>query len=146
LTPQFIEWKQPSLGGASRPFPVLQKRVCFTELSPSELNGHAEKFGHFALEFEIDVVRRLGAMLVFYVPQPTSESGDGSVVGTALLAIAMDTRVVIQRMAGLNEILHGSTPVAENLNFQPGFAGAGRGRRGSGKLGRRAVAAMASAV
>jgi hypothetical protein len=27
LTPQLNEWKQPSLGGAPRTFPVLQKRV-----------------------------------------------------------------------------------------------------------------------
>jgi hypothetical protein len=87
LTPQFIEWNQPKLGGAPpRVLSVLQKRVCFTELSPGELSGHAEKFGRFALEFEIDTVRRLGAMPVFYVPQPTSESGDGSLVGTALVA------------------------------------------------------------
>ena len=135
LTPQFIEWKQPVLGGGTRTFPVLQKRVCFTELSPSELKGHAEKFGHFALEFEIDVVRRLGAMPVFYVPQPTSQSGDGSAIGTGLLAIAMDMRVVIQRMAALDKILHGSTPVLEKFNFQTGFVGSPEGQ-GSFKIDR----------
>src|SRR5713101_4938638 len=65
LTPQFIEWSQPSLGAPPRVLPILQKRVCFTELSLNELPGHAEKFGHFSLEFEIDRVRRLGAMPVF---------------------------------------------------------------------------------
>jgi hypothetical protein len=59
LTPQFIEWSQPNLGGLPRTLPILQKRVCFTELSPDELPGHAEKFGHFSLEFKIDTVRRL---------------------------------------------------------------------------------------
>ena len=120
LTPQLIEWSQPTLDGA-RPLPVLQKRVCFTELSPGELSGHAEKFGHFALEFEIDTVRRLGAVPVFYVPQPTSESVDGSAVGTALLAIAMDSYVIIQRMASLNQMFHGSVPVNENFDFNVGF-------------------------
>lgn len=74
LTPQLIEWKQPTLDEAQpRVFPVLQKRVCFAELNPSELPQHAKKFGRFALEFEIDTVHRLGAVPVFYVPQPTSK-------------------------------------------------------------------------
>jgi hypothetical protein len=47
LTPQFIEWTQPTIAGPPRTLPVLQKRVCFTELSPKELAGHAEKFGAF---------------------------------------------------------------------------------------------------
>ena len=104
-----IEWNQPSLGGTPpRVFPVIQKRVCFTELGPLELPQHAEKFGHFALEFEIDAVRRLGAVPVFYVPQPTGEAAvDGSAVGTALLAIAMDSHVVIQRMACLDQLFKG---------------------------------------
>jgi len=128
LTPQVIEWNQPISSGGSRAFPVLQKRVCFTELAPFELCKHAEKFGHFALEFEIDVVRRLGAVPVFYVPQPTSEAVDGSVVGTALLAIAMDSHTVIQRMAYLDEVLHGSTPVAENFGWDVGFTRSPDGR------------------
>jgi hypothetical protein len=129
LTPQLIEWKQPNVGGAPRVFPVLQKRVCFTELGPLELPEHAEKFGHFALEFEIDMVRRLGAVPVFYVPQPTSEAAtDGSAVGTALLAIAMDSHVVIQRMACLDQLFKGSTPVAEHFDWKPGFARSPDGR------------------
>jgi hypothetical protein len=36
LTPQFIEWTQPTIVGSPRTLPVLQKRVCFTEPSPKE--------------------------------------------------------------------------------------------------------------
>jgi hypothetical protein len=128
LTPQFIEWSQPNLGASPRTLPVLQKRVCFTELSPYELPGHAEKFGHFGLEFEIETVRRLGAMPVFYVPQPLSDATDGSLVGAALVAIATDLRAVVQRMAGLNEVLHGAIPVSPKFNFDAGFAGSPDGR------------------
>jgi hypothetical protein len=95
LTPQFIEWTQPTLAALPRTLPVLQKRVCFTELSLSELPGHAEKFGHFALEFETETLRRLGAMPVFYVPQPISTMTDGSLVGAALVAIATDLRALV---------------------------------------------------
>ncbi|WP_031597347.1 abortive infection system antitoxin AbiGi family protein [Ferrovum myxofaciens] len=129
LTPETIEWKQPSVGNAQpRIFPLLQKRVCFTELSPSEISEHAEKFGHFALEFEIDTVRRLGAAPVFYVPQPTSNAADGSSIGTSLLAMAMDSHAIIQRMATLNQVLQGPTPVSESFNFDVGFARSPDGR------------------
>jgi hypothetical protein len=123
LTPQFIEWTQPTIDSQPRTLPVLQKRVCFTELSPKELAGHAERFGHFSLEFEISTVRRLGAMPVFYVPQPTGEATDGSLIGSALVAIATDMRAVIQRMAMLNEVLHGEVPVNPKFDFNVGFAG-----------------------
>ncbi|MFZ0425835.1 MAG: hypothetical protein WAL80_23400 [Xanthobacteraceae bacterium] len=128
LTPQFIEWTQPTATGRPRVLPVLQKRVCFTELSPNELTGHSEKFGHFSLEFEVDAVRRLGAIPVFYVPQPSAELRDGSAMGTALLAIATDLRAVVNRMAGLDGILHGTTPVPDSFQFTVGFAGSPEGR------------------
>jgi hypothetical protein len=137
LTPQFIEWTQPNIDAPPRTLPVLQKRVCFTELSPTELPGHAEKFGHFSLEFEIDTVRRLGAMPVFYVPQPTSEATDGSLVGSALVAIATDWRAVLQRMAWLNEILHGVTPVGPKIDVNVGFAGSPDGQATSRLIGTR---------
>jgi hypothetical protein len=128
LTPQFIEWTQPSIGAPPRTLPVLQKRVCFTELNPKELSGHAEKFGHFSLEFEIETVRRLGAMPVFYVPQPTSEATDGSLIGSAMVAIATDLRAVVQRMTMLNEVLHGQVPVNPKFDFNTGFAGSPEGQ------------------
>jgi hypothetical protein len=84
--------------------------------------------GHFSLEFEIETARRLGAMPVFYVPQPTSEATDGSLIGSALVAIATDLRAVVQRMAELNEVLHGAVPVLEKLPFDVGFAGSPDGR------------------
>lgn len=118
LTPELIEWRQPTLG-TPRVFQVLQKRVCFTELSPCELRGHAERFGHFALEFEVDTVRQLSAMPVFYVPQPISELVDGSGIGTSLLAMAMDLHVVIKRIALLDKMLPISEPV---LDFNVSFA------------------------
>jgi hypothetical protein len=121
LVPEYIEWKQPTSSGP-RIFPVLQKRVCFTELSPSELPEHAAKFGQFALEFDAATVRRLGAIPVFYLPQPTADGLDGNALGVALLSAAMDAGVIIHRLAGLDEIFKGSTPVAEQLAFNPAFA------------------------
>src|SRR5579871_4914394 len=69
LLPESIEWSQPISGHPPRTIPVVQSRVCFTDLTPSELPEHALTFGHFALEFEIESARQLGAIPVFYVPQ-----------------------------------------------------------------------------
>jgi hypothetical protein len=128
LVPQFIEWSQPSAGGASpRIFPVLQNRVCFTELSPNELPGHAEKFRQFAVEFETETLRSLGAVPVFYVPQPSANPSDGSAVGTALLAIAMDSQAVLFRLAYLAQILNGPLPVEDRFGFDVGFSRSSEG-------------------
>jgi hypothetical protein len=129
LTPQLIEWQQPSAGSAApRILPVLQKRVCFTELAPPELPIHAERFGHFALEFDIDVVRRLGAVPVFYIPQPSKTAADGSAIGTGLLAIAADCWAVVQRMAFLDRMFKGPTPVQEKFSMEVGFASSPDGK------------------
>jgi hypothetical protein len=47
---------------------ATQRRACFTELSASELPGHSQLFGPFALAFPIDRLRQLGALPVFYIP------------------------------------------------------------------------------
>jgi hypothetical protein len=129
LTPQLIEWEQPSVGdGPPRTFPVLQKRVCFTELSPPELPAHAERFGHFALEFDIDVIRSLGAVPVFYIPQPAKAGADGSAIATGLLAIAADCWAVVQRMAFLDRMFKGPVPVQEKFSMEVGFASSPDGK------------------
>jgi hypothetical protein len=121
LVPEYIVWKQPTTDGTDRLFPILQKRVCFTELSPSELFQHAQKFGQFALEFEAATIRKLGAIPVFYLPQPLSAS-DGNALGVALLGIAMDVSAVIGRLAFLDQIFSSGGPVEDVIDFRAGFA------------------------
>lgn len=121
LVPEYIEWKQPTVNGNPRIFPVLQTRVCFTDLSPSELPQHAEKFGQFALEFEYDTARKLGAIPVFYVPQPVSKSSDGNALGVALVAIAVDTHALVHRISSINSVLNGPIPVQERIDINTGF-------------------------
>src|SRR6266404_4131274 len=46
-------------------FTAVQRRMCFTELEPELLPQHGEFFGPFALAYEIQDLRRLGALPVF---------------------------------------------------------------------------------
>jgi hypothetical protein len=50
---------------------AAQTRLCLTEIHPSELPAHAKSFGPFSLEIDMDIGRKLGAMPVIYIPQPT---------------------------------------------------------------------------
>ena len=115
LLPESIEWSQPVTGQPPRTFPVIQPRVCFTDLSSAELPEHAARFGHFTLEFEVESARQLGAIPVFYVPQR-----DGG-IGTSLLAILLDARAVIDRARITHDILNGKTPVNERIALTVGF-------------------------
>jgi hypothetical protein len=116
LLPESIEWSQPVNNKPPRTFPVVQPRICFTDLAPVELSEHAEKFGRFALEFEVEVARQLGAVPVFYVPQR------GGGLGTSLVAILLDARAVIDRAALLHKVLKENDPEIERLDVTTGFA------------------------
>jgi hypothetical protein len=123
LLPEYFEWHQPTTSGVPRSFPVLQSRVCFTDLHPSELAQHAARFGEFSLEFDHSSLRALGAIPVFYIPQPMGSVRDGNGVGAALIAIATDARVAVQRMALLENCLNGPVPVNPEIELNLGFVG-----------------------
>ncbi len=69
LAPEVVEWRIPQVDGTTKVIRNRQTRICFTELSRSELPGHAESFGPFSLEFPIQVLRQFGILPVIYVPQ-----------------------------------------------------------------------------
>ncbi len=111
LTPEIIEWPevQPH-GSLSEPWYVAQKRCCFTELSPNELPQHAEVFGHFAIEFDIQVLRSLGAIPVFYLPR-TSEAA------TALIAGIGHLEELFDRLSQLEGSVRSNPHAEELLSF-----------------------------
>jgi hypothetical protein len=118
LLPESIEWSLPFKNKPPRTIPFVQSRVCFTDLTPAELPRHAEIFGHFALEFEMETARRLGAIPVFYIPQ-----NDGG-VGTLLVTTLLDARAVIERAARADKYLTGdaSAKPGERFALTTGFA------------------------
>ena len=96
FTPERIEWREFLQGGQQGPpIEIFQKRACFTELAPSELEAHSKKFGAFALEFEIENLRLLGATPVFYLPSP----------GTEERAMGGVTAAMVARLAEVQQVL-----------------------------------------
>lgn len=116
LTPEIIEWPevQPD-GSLSEPWYIGQKRCCFTELAPAELPQHAEVFGHFAIEFDIQVLRSLGAIPVFYLPR-TSEANAGlETMATALVAGIGQLEVLFDRLSQLEGLVRSNPHKDERL-------------------------------
>jgi hypothetical protein len=68
LAPELVTWEVPGAAG-TQSLPMLQRRACLTELSDRELAPHAAQFGPVTLVFNIERMRRLGAMPVIYAPQ-----------------------------------------------------------------------------
>lgn len=85
LVPELVKWHDPQAVGGEL-LQAHQRRVCFTELMPSELPQHAAHFGSFAIEYSIPSLRGLGALPVIYVPDTASSSGGLDALGTLLLS------------------------------------------------------------
>jgi hypothetical protein len=117
LTPEITTWEYPHANGSlPRKMEMVQRRVCFTELSPAEVPRHSKEFGQFALEFDIDTLKRLHALPVFYIPK-----GDTSSLGQTLVIQLIDAMCVIDRMARAKRLLE-LPNVAKRVNCEFGFS------------------------
>jgi hypothetical protein len=116
LVPERIEFQEELADGSfSAPWHIMQKRICFTELHPQELAGHAERFGSFALEWEITTLIEMGAIPCFYVPlRASANSNDG--VASAMLARLGEAQELLVRLEKLDALIRQSTDKDELLN------------------------------
>jgi hypothetical protein len=122
LAPEVVAWSYPHADGKPpRQQQTIQRRICFTELAPGELKQHADEFGHFALEFEVDTLKRMGVMPVFYIPRATEEDPNGLMsLGSTLVVQSIDAMILAMRLAGIKDILDKS-PVGDRLDCTFGF-------------------------
>lgn len=110
LTPEIKEWRElrrdtSGKDRPSEPWRLIQKSISFTMLEPSELIrlNLSESFGHFALEFEIATLRKLGAIPVFYLPKATEEHAGLEWVAACLLARLGEIQILLARLAEIEE-------------------------------------------
>jgi hypothetical protein len=105
LAPEVIRWNEFLLGGSPSPtVAILQKRISFTELAFEELPQHAQEFGHFAVEFEIEALRKLGALPVWYLPKAVLDNHDLEGVGAALVCRLAQVEGLLKRLLTVQEI------------------------------------------
>lgn len=123
LAPEIVEWHTPGENtlGTPNPTRVPQRRICFTELSPQELRTHSERFGPFALEFEVGELRRMGALPVIYMPQALSEQDHLALLGPFIVGHLDQIRGLLDKLIQLERCsdpeyikMHTKTPVVDN--------------------------------
>lgn len=113
LAPEVVEWRTPVSLGTPSPIQVLQRRICFTELSPQELSQHSMRFGPFALEFDTVALRRFGALPVIYMPQALSEQDHLALLGPFVVGHLDQIRGTLER---LDQLAHLDDPAyVQNL-------------------------------
>lgn len=127
LTPERTVWSEfMDDGGRSSSIEVFQKRTCFTELAPEELGAHAVTFGPFAIEFEIQALRQLGAIPVFYFPATGIAEQALAGLAAALVARMAEVQQVLSRLQTVSEIAartSNKTEIIEvTMNGQPAGA------------------------
>jgi hypothetical protein len=105
LTPEITKWPDVSpKASPSEPWSVAATRCSFTELAPAELLQHTEVFGHFAIEFDIQVLRSLGAIPVFYLPCTSGTNAGAEALAAALVACMGEIEVLFSRFSDLEEL------------------------------------------
>jgi len=57
LAPELVTWEIQLPDGNVEKLPVLQQRICFTELATDELDEHSATFGPVTLAFDIQELR-----------------------------------------------------------------------------------------
>jgi hypothetical protein len=118
LTPEITVWEYPHADGSPpRKMEMVQRRACFTELSPRELPRHAREFGHFALEFEVDTLKSLHALPVFYIPR-----GNTSSLGQVLVIQLIDAMCLVDRIARTKQFIESTATSRSRQNFEFGFS------------------------
>jgi len=100
--PELVSWNVELLSGGKEKLDILQRRVCFTEISEEELPTHADIFGPISLAFNIQKLRDLGAMPVIYAPQATTDRVI-SHLSTFLVRGTYHTNAVLQQLEQLRK-------------------------------------------
>lgn len=106
MTPE--TWELPAElvdgGPTPEPLPIYQTRTCFTAITPADLDAHSKCFGPFSLEFDISVLRRMGAMPVFYIAPTIGSKTEFGGCGISLLHRLREIQRLLERLHSMKQI------------------------------------------
>jgi hypothetical protein len=114
-------------GRQGMPIQYIQRRLSLTLLTEQELRGHRQKFGKFAVEFDLLSGRQLGAVPVIYLPQP-SVQGEYQALDAIGATILYRLREIFFVLAGLAS-LEDSAKSAKDTDSIELFPGSGAENR-----------------
>ena len=125
LAPEIVEWHTPVSIGSPSPIRLIQQRICFTELSRVDLNEHSNRFGPFAIEFDIVELRRAGALPVMYIPQALSKDDHLALIGSFVVSQLDHILHTIEKIRSISlyrnpdyiKKHHGVTELQEDCEF-----------------------------
>jgi len=121
LTPEITEWREPRDNGSlGKPWKVIQKKCCFTELTPGELAEHSEHFGKFSIEFDVRTFRQLGGIPVFYLPRATDDDVGLESLAASLIARIGEIQILLNRLADLAKLIESTEDKRRPLVIQKG--------------------------
>ena len=95
-----------AIGGLQRKLEAEQFRFCLTAITnETELNAHADRFGLVGLEFDMDLIVKMGGFPVFYVPTPRCENaGIQEHKGVSLLYRLADAQQIFEYII-MNDVI-----------------------------------------
>jgi len=123
LAPEVLDWDLRAIVAGNEKLQLLQRRLCLTEISLSELCQHSTMFGPIAIAFDVEKMRGAGAMPALYVPQGAMNNAL-SQIGTFCVRGAYHTKYVLERLQELKNLSdpdfvaeHIQKPLDSNYNL-----------------------------
>jgi len=121
MTPE--SWEIPpeyvDSGPEPKAIPIYQQRVCFTATNPGDLLEHSKCFGPFSLEFELSLLRRMGAMPVIYLAPIIGSKTEFGGCSISLLHRLTEIHSLMRRMNELKQCCSNSS-IQNPLRFKAG--------------------------
>lgn len=102
-----VNWQDVyAIGGLQRKLEAEQFRFCLTAINnETELITHSSKFGSIGLEFQEDIIVKIGGFPVFYVPTPQYENASiEEYKGVSLLYRLADAQQILDYIIKNNVI------------------------------------------
>lgn len=110
LNCETIKYKEPLANGQlSSSINSMSISSSFTFLEDHELKKHSNQFGNFSLEFKPQTLRKLGAMPVFYIPNPKQYHNTSETLGSSILCRLSEIPIILKTCKteyGFKKIIH----------------------------------------
>jgi len=94
---------------------IEQKRMCFTDLAPSELLKHANFFGGCALQYEHTVLINAGGMPAIYIPERFVNVIGAEDIGSSVVGRLAEIEAILENLHSLEH----NTPQSADGNLLP---------------------------